>query len=141
MDDDPREMGKFLDRDGKLNNEGERRTTNGILAAAPKMAKLKTLMDRTGRHDLDVAGHAIDALTAMDELKKVKIKLDDYLALGRRIERKGQTAQEVPGQTAAAEACRAVARGKAEELRRGFAAVPGSRGHSETRIENGRGKI
>ncbi|MCP4756232.1 MAG: hypothetical protein GY866_35670, partial [Proteobacteria bacterium] len=110
MDNDPREIGKYLTKEGMLNDEGERRLTNavfvrvygadsdvmnklimkdsdttkkitsGMLAAAPRMAKLRTMIDQSGRHDLDIAGNVIDALTAMEELKKAGITLEDKLA-------------------------------------------------------------
>ena len=109
MDNDPREVGKLLNKDGKLNDEGERRLTNavfvrvygahsdimnklimkdtdktrkitaGMLAAAPRMAKFKEIMRKNDRFDLDISGNFIDALTAMEDLKNRKVSLDDAL--------------------------------------------------------------
>lgn len=109
MDNDPREVGKLLNRDGQLNDEGERRLTNavftrvygshsdvmnklimkdtdktkkitaGMLAAAPRMAQFKQTMQENDRHDLDISGNFIDALTAMEDLKKSGISLEEKL--------------------------------------------------------------
>jgi hypothetical protein len=110
MDNDQREIGKLLNKTGQLNDEGERRLTNavfvrvygahsdimnklimkdtdqtkkitsGMLAAAPRMAKFKANIEKNGRHDLDIAGNFIDALTAMEELKRSSLSLEDKLS-------------------------------------------------------------
>ena len=109
MDNDPREVGKLLNQSGQLNDEGERRITNavftrvygahsdimnklimkdtdqtkkitaGMLSAAPRMAKFKTTLEKQDRHDLDIAGNFIDALTAMEELKRSGVSLEEKL--------------------------------------------------------------
>jgi hypothetical protein len=109
MDNDQREIGKLLNKDGQLNDEGERRLTNavfvrvyggnsdimnklimkesdrtrkitsGMLAAAPRMAKFKENIEKNDRHDLDISANFIDALTALEELKKSKMTLEDKL--------------------------------------------------------------
>lgn len=109
MDNDPREVGKLLNKDGILNDEGERRLTNavfvrvygansdimnklimkdtdktrkitaGMLAAAPRMAKFKEIIRINDRHDLDISGNFIDALTAMEELKSQGVSLEEKL--------------------------------------------------------------
>ena len=109
MDNDPREVGKLLNKDGQLNDEGERRLTNavftrvygshsdvmnklimkdtdktkkitaGMLAAAPRMAQFKQTMLENDRHDLDISGNFIDALAAMEDLKRAGISLEEKL--------------------------------------------------------------
>jgi len=109
MDNDPREVGKLLNKDGQLNDEGERRLTNavftrvygahsdimnklimkdtdktkkitaGMLAAAPRMAQFKQTMQDNDRHDLDISGNFIDALTAMEDLKREGVSLEEKL--------------------------------------------------------------
>ena len=109
MDDDQREIGKLLNKNGQLNDEGERRLTNavfvnvygansdimnklimkdtdqtkkitaGMLAAAPRMAKFKSVMEKSDRHDLDISSNVIDALTAMEDLKRSSLSLEDKL--------------------------------------------------------------
>lgn len=109
MDNDPREVGKLLNKDGQLNDEGERRLTNavftrvygshsdimnklimkdtdktkkitaGMLAAAPRMAQFKQTMQENDRHDLDISGNFIDALTAMEDLKREGITLEEKM--------------------------------------------------------------
>ena len=109
MDNDPREVGKLLNKDGQLNDEGERRLTNavftrvygshsdimnklvmkdtdktkkitaGMLAAAPRMAQFKQTMQENDRHDLDISGNFIDALTAMEDLKREGVTLEQKL--------------------------------------------------------------
>lgn len=110
MGNDSREVGKLLNKDGHLNDEGERRITNavfvrvygahsdimnklimkdsdqtkkitaGMLAAAPRMAKFKAVMEKHDRRDLDISANFIDALTAMEDLKRSGISLEEKLA-------------------------------------------------------------
>lgn len=109
LDNDSREVGKLLNSKGQLNDEGERRITNavfvsvygansdvmnklimkdsdqtkkitaGMLAAAPRMAKFKKVMTDNDRHDMDIASNFIDALTAMEDLKRDGVPLEQKL--------------------------------------------------------------